>query len=197
VRRRIIGAASLSALILTGCGVATSPSNGLASSSPIPTPTASPTVALVGRWELDRTCQAIVRALKKAGHPELIEQDVGELVEGNVDGQVPADWDPNHPCADALPPTPHSHTFWPDGTFNSYDESDQQVDDGTWLIVDSTTFSIGNSQFSYSIVGDDLMFEPVVPADCTGQCRADLGWMYGVSFPGSAWHRVKSGPHVP
>jgi hypothetical protein len=168
-----------------------------ATPSPTATPSASPRPALVGQWELDRTCQAILTALTKAGHPELIRDRVGELVQGNVDGQVPPNWDPNHPCALALPPTPHSHTFWPNGMFNSYDENGNQVDDGPWAIVDDHTFAIGKSTFTYLIAGDALTFEPVVPADCTGQCKDDLGWMYSVSFPGSTWHRVTSGPHVP
>ena len=168
-----------------------------ANSSPAPTAAASPRPALVGQWELDRTCQAIVAALTKAGHPELIEGGVGELVQGNINGEVPSDWDSKHPCAKALPPTAHSHTLWPNGKFNSYDENGNQVDDGPWAIVDAHTFTIGKSTFSYSIVGDALMFEPIVPAVCSGQCHDDLGWMYSVSFPGSAWHRVTSGPHVP
>src|SRR5690242_10952493 len=106
-----------------------------------PSPTSRP--GLVGRWQLDKTCQLIVTSLTNVGHPELIRQDVGEVVEGNVDGVVPAGWDPKHPCAKPLPPTPHSHTFWPDGSFNSYDDHDNQVDDGPWAIVDGTTFSIG------------------------------------------------------
>jgi hypothetical protein len=97
----------------------------------------------------------------------------------------------------ALPPTPHSHTFWPNGMFNSYDENDNQVDDGPWAIVDDQTMTIGSSTFTYTIAGNALMLEPVTPADCSGQCLDDLGWMYSVSFPGSAWHRVASGPHVP
>jgi hypothetical protein len=139
----------------------------------------------------------MVALLTKAGHPELIRNNVGELVEGNVDGVVPSDWDPEHPCATALPPTPHSHTFWPNGMFNSYDEHGNQVDDGPWAIVDDHTFTISDSTFTYSIAEDALKFEPVVPADCSGNCRDSLWWVYAVSYPGSAWHRVASGPHVP
>src|SRR5258706_10344058 len=84
----------------------------IATSSPAPTAAATARPALVGQWELDRTCQAIVTALTKAGHPELIRGGVGELVLGNINGEVPSDWEPKHACAKALPPTPHSHTFW-------------------------------------------------------------------------------------
>jgi hypothetical protein len=176
---------------------ATSSAAPVATASLPPTTTASPRPALVGQWELDRTCQAIVAALTKAGHPELIRGGVGELVKGNINGVVPSDWDSKHPCATALPPTLHSHTFWPNGMFNSYDEHGNQVDDGPWAIIDDQTFTIGASTFAYLIMGDALLFEPIVPADCRGQCRDDLGWMYSVSFPGSAWHRVTTGPHVP
>jgi hypothetical protein len=203
---------SVAALVVAGC--AASPAAGsppavpaastvaasvspVTTESPTPSASASPRPALVGQWQLDRTCQAIVAALTKAGHPELIRGGVGELVKGNIDGEVPSGWDPKQPCATALPPTPHSHTFWPNGMFNSYDENGNQVDDGPWALVDGQTFTIGESTFKYSIAGDALTFEPVVPADCSGQCREALGWMYSVSFPGSAWLRVTSGSHVP
>ena len=199
---------SLMAVIVAACSAspATAPSTATLPPTPVrsatpslaPTiPTGSPTPALVGQWELDRTCEAIIQALTKAGHPELIKVAAGELVEGNVNGVVPADWDPAHPCANALPPTPHSHTFWPNGMFNSYDENGNQVDDGLWAILDGKTFTIGKSTFAYAIAGNTLRFEPVVPADCSGQCVDDLGWTFSVSIPGSAWHRVLTGPHVP
>jgi len=189
-------AGSPSAILPASPGAA-STAAAAATASSAPTPSASQRSALVGQWELDRTCQAIVDALTKAGHPELIRGAAGELVKGNINGEVPADWDPTHPCATALPPTPHSHTFWPNGMFNSYDENGNQVDDGPWAVIDDHTFTIGKSTFIYSVAGDALTFEPVVPADCSGQCCDDLGWMYAVSYPGSAWHRVTSGPHVP
>jgi hypothetical protein len=210
IRWLVIG--SLATLVVIGC--AATPAAGsppeappvssaassaalMATASAAPSATASPRPALVGQWELDRTCQAIVAALTKAGHPELIRVGVGELVKGNINGEVPSGWDPKQPCSTALPPTPHSHTFWPNGMFNSYDENGNEVDDGPWAIVDDQTFTIGESTFKYAIAGDALTFEPVVPADCSGQCKDALGWTYSVSFPGSAWHRVTSGPHAP
>ena len=81
--------------------------------------------------------------------------------------------------------------------FNSYDEQGQQVDDGSWAVIDDHTMTIGTSTFAYAITDDALRFEPIVPPDCNVACRDALGWMYGVSFPGSTWHRVTSGPHVP
>ena len=178
----------------------TSPA-GLGTASPVVSsvqPQASPVPPLVGQWSLDRTCAAIVDALRAAGHPELIPQDITELVEGVPEnGPLPTTWDPKHPCAEAKPPTEHSHTFWADGTFNSYDEAGRQVDDGTWALVDGGHFRIGEWTFKYAISGDELRFEPVVPSPCTAACQDAIGWLYGVSFPGEPWTRVTTGLHVP
>jgi hypothetical protein len=48
---------------------------------------------------------------------------------------------PSHPCAHAKPPTGHSHTFWAGGTFNSYDENGNRVDDGVYELIDDHTFT--------------------------------------------------------
>ena len=72
---------------------------------------------------------------------------------------------PQIPCADAKPPTEHSHTFWPDGEFNSYDQNGQQVDDGPYKIVNDHTFTIGDrtpTTFHYWIRGDTIMFDVVI-----------------------------------
>ena len=212
--RRVRLALSLLAVLVATCTTspgstssqaptAAVPSSAAATASPppsnrAPTPAATASPALIGQWELDRTCEALVQALTTAGHPEVIRIAAGELVAGNVDGQVPSDWDPDNPCAKALPPTPHSHTFWPNGRFNSYDENGDEVDDDTWAIVDDETITIGGSTFTYAVTADSLRMEPVVPAGpCSGQCQDDLAWMYSVSYPGSTWQRVTSGPHVP
>jgi hypothetical protein len=69
--------------------------------------------------------------------------DVGEFIQGvPVNGSLPATWDPADPCANATPPIEHSHTFWENGSFNSYDQNGQQVDEGSYTIVDDHTFTI-------------------------------------------------------
>jgi hypothetical protein len=206
LQRVKVAGIALVAVTLSGCAAAAPAPSSVTSNAPVPT-SASTTAAtappapgtggsatnpaLVGEWKLDRSCDRIVAALMTVGHPELIKTDVGELIKGNVDGEVPADWDPAHPCANAPPPTPHSHTFWRDGTFNSYDETGQQVDDGTWELVDPTTLSINASKFKFAIIDNNsLSFEPADPATAGW-------WEYAVSYPGSTWTRVMSGPHVP
>jgi hypothetical protein len=141
----------------------------------------------------------IVSALTSANLTDLIALDVPELLKGSVDGALPADYDPAHPCVDALPPTAHSHTFWPNGQFNSYDENGQQVDDGTYTVIDDHTFMIGpTSTFHFSRQGDTITFDVVIPTTCTTQgCRNDLAWAFAVANPGQTWTRVTTGSHVP
>jgi hypothetical protein len=171
----------------------------LAPATLAPTPTLVPTAVpdLVGQWELARTCQALVDGLIEAGHPELItKEELSELVETD-DNDVPIDWDPTHPCAHALPPVAHSHTFWPNGYFNSYMDTGRRVDDGDWTIVDSQTFAIDQWQFHYVVSSDELRMEPIDPEPCDAACDDAIGWMYAVAFPGQAWTRVTEGPNAP
>ena len=144
-------------------------------------------------------CAAIVAALTQAHRTDLIPHDVTELLEGVPEnGTLPKTWNRAHPCANAKPPTAHSHTFWADGTFNSYNENGQQVDDGTYVIVDDHTLRIGDWTFHYLVAADTISFDPVVPRDCTSSpCVDELGWAFSVAFPGQHWTRVTSGPHVP
>ena len=166
-----------------------------ASSSPIAStsPSAAPTTGLAGKWALDRTCAAMVRALTDANRPELIATVVTELVETGFD---PAD-----PCAKALPPIKHSHTFWPDGRFNSYDENEQEVDFGRWELVDDDTARIGDppkAEFDFVVTGDQLSLVPIIADDCTTpECPFVLGWQFAVAFPGETWTRETTGAHVP
>ena len=172
-------------------GPTSPPATFPATSSPSPVPTAS--TALVGKWQLDRTCAALLRAVTEAGHPEFLSFVLEELITGNAD---PAD-----PCANAKPPTNHSHTFWPDGRFNSYDENEGEVDSGRWMLVDDDTMRIGEpspmAEFDFAIQRNSLTLTPVIPADCTGDCLEMAAYEFAVAFPGETWTRETSGPHVP
>jgi hypothetical protein len=154
----------------------------------------------VGKWTLDRTCAAIVRAVTEAKLPQLLPFVLPELVGDN--DAMPSGWDPADPCATALPPTKHSHTFWPDGRFNSYDQNEQQVDRGRWTLMDVDTVKIGDPRprvdFRFSVEGDKLSLTPVIEPGCTtGACLEDLSWQFAVAFPGERWTRERSGPNVP
>src|SRR3954470_9682495 len=151
VQGRLAVAAALS-LSVVACGSpATNPSTGAtpspAAATLIPTPStgpvplASPASGVVGHWTLTRSCESTVAALTRAGLTAFIRTEIEheELVTGMVNGTLPADFDAAHPCAHAKPPLAHSHTFWPDGLFNSYDETGRQVDEGSYVLGDKQT----------------------------------------------------------
>jgi len=210
--KRLAGLLVAAILVIAGCTSKTTASVGVASPSSTSSVSAAPLPALVGQWELKRTCAAIVRALTRAGLPELIPQDIGETLKGvPSDAPLPGGWDPSHPCHDARPPTVHSHTFWADGSFNSYDQHGAEVDAGPYRFLDDNTVHLcSDSNLScakndwvatlhYRIINSDTVgFSVVIPKDCsTKQCQSALGWAFAVSYPGQTWTRVTSGPNVP
>jgi len=172
-----------------------------ATASLAPTTPGSPASALVGKWSLELRCEALADAVSKANRPELLPLVITEVIEGGENGTVPSGWDPAKPCANALPPFKHSHTFWPDGRFNSYDENDAEVDRGKWVRVDDSTVKIGDPPrgiFKWSVTGNELLLTPVPPVDCTtSECIGTLSWQFNVAFPGEPWTRQSTGAHIP
>ena len=201
-------------LVAAACGSqdgsASAPPTG-ARTSRSPSAASPPLPPLVGQWTLNLTCKALVTALREAHAADLIPRTVGEFVPTTSSGELPSDWDPRHPCAHARPPTEHSHTFWADGTFNSYDQDGQQVDEGTYQVVDDHTFVFPPGlTMTYVVQEHGLQLDVVPPKDCTDEhvvthyedgqpvtCRELLAWAYSVAFPGQTWTRVTTGPHVP
>jgi hypothetical protein len=188
--------------VLAACSSTGSSTVG-ASTSPSATSSVSetPRPPLVGQWALKKTCDMIVQALTRAGLENLIPLDVGETFKLPENAPLPSSWDPAHPCEDAKAPTEHSHTFWPDGEFNSYDQYGQEVDNGPYEIVNDHTFVIGGhtpTTFHYRIRGDTIKFDVVVPKDCTTKhCLRVVAWAFSVANPGQEWTRVTSGPNAP
>ena len=147
---------------------------------------------LVGEWERETRCEEIVAALQAAG----LEKWNVEVAAGFVPGAEgpEAVEDPAEPCRDAVP-LRHSHFFTADGQFGSRDQDGNQVDDGTYRIVDEGTFVVSKEfpdiTFHYSIDGDSITFEPAIP-ECSPDCF-EAAWSVSVAFPGHEWRRVESG----
>ena len=100
----------------------------------------------------------------------------------DLDAATPADLaDPANPCADAVP-REHGHFFTEDGEFGSTDFNGDQVDDGSYEIVDDDTVSINGTQFGYAVHGDELTLQPPpVATDCSDfECQ----WSIMVAMPG-------------
>jgi hypothetical protein len=102
--------------------------------------------------------------------------------------------DPEHPCEGAIP-RKHGHYFTEDGLFGSTDDQGDQVDDGTYHVIDEDTIVVekefGNVTFNYRIQDDGtLLLDPAMP-NCTKNGCFVAQWAVAVSWAvclGSPWH---------
>lgn len=184
---RIIGI--LLALVVTsGCAGSPGTEGTETPREPGTTPKLEP---LVGTWERVTRCEELVSALEQFG----LEDWTLEFIAGNgfVPGVTSADQisDPADPCEGAVP-REHSHFFTPEGEFGSLDWNGEQVDDGTYEIIDDQTFVVSKESpdvtFHYTIQHDTITFDPVIP-DCAPVCF-EAAWSVSVAYPGETWDQV-------
>jgi hypothetical protein len=155
---------------------------------------AAPAQKITGRWERVQTCQALLVALKEAHLAALAPGMLAEDWFSNASpSQVARKPDP---CSGTRPRR-HSHFFTADGKFGSVDDNNQQVDDGTYRIIDRDTLRIGRSRFDYRIEGGKtLILRPVITAAAREKARAqpgkfsEAGWQAAVTYMGLPWKRV-------
>ena len=179
------------ALLLTGCSstgdTKAEPAEQSLSPSASSTPSPAASAAIVGEWQRLQKCSELVGNLRKAG----LEKWVFEFVvgDGYIPGTSKADQirDPANPCRGAVARN-HSHYFTADGEFGSRDDKGEQVDDGTYKVVDDDTISIGAVRFNYKISGDSLRLTPEIPA-CRPECW-EAAWSVAVAFQGYDWRRI-------
>jgi hypothetical protein len=94
----------------------------------------------------------------------------------------------------------HAREPYPEGTRTSSPRTaclaratgtGNQVDDGTYEIIDEKAFVIEVSTFHYRIDGNAIIFDPVLPSDCsTKRCREAAGWSLTLALPGTKWKRA-------
>jgi hypothetical protein len=151
-----------------------------------------PVAPIVGRWQQAHTCQELVDALSAQGLAATAPAMVGDYFPDQSYDELAAKDDL---CSGAKPQQ-HSHFFTASGLFGSVDQYGNQVDDGTYVIVDSNTIQIGDGTFDYSIHGGALQLTPRIT---DRQWREALryperfstaGWMVAVSYPGTKWKKV-------
>jgi len=156
--------------------------------TPQPTPTTSatevPVSPLVGEWQRVNSCASFVQAFKEAGlidlAPEWLVGNYFTSMEQIDDADI---------CKGATEVL-HSHFFTANGGFGSRDEKGRQVDDGSYQIVDDRTITFPQEDgglpitVHFSIEGDTLMFEVVVPDPCVGSCRNNTAWALSAFYPG-------------
>jgi hypothetical protein len=149
---------------------------------------------LVGVWHRANSCDALVRALTKAGlHSFVRETLVGAGYFADA-SQISA----SQPCHGARN-VKHSHFFTASGGFGSYDEKGAQVDDGDYKIIAPHTlvFPSHAREFGhkvtvhYRIGNGKLTFSVVVPRRCAGKCRGATAWAISAFYRGAPFTRGK------
>jgi hypothetical protein len=165
---------------------------GVASLSPAYATGSDPTASIVGRWQQSHTCDELVDALNALGLGALAPGVVGDYFPNQTPEELAAKPDI---CSGAVPQL-HSHFFTASGLFGSLDQFQNQVDDGTYVIMDSNTFVIGDATFDYSVRGDILALTPIITDKQRREALrhpfefSTAGWMVAVSYPGIKWNQV-------
>lgn len=203
-RQRTAAAIALAAVFagtLMACGGSnggTSATTDVVNPTTTTTETAGlPVPALIGTWTRVTTCEEAVERQMQAGFADhALDNIPGQFLPDIESTEEIAD--PSHPCVGAVP-SKHSHFFTKDGEFGSLDSRGEQVDEGTFEIVDDHTFVIPyvfddeaiDIKFEYAVTGDSITFEPLLPADCTSDhCREAASWAVSVAYAGLSWQRT-------
>lgn len=141
--------------------------------------------AIVGVWRGEHECAGIASALADAGFDDavVIETLVGNGLVQSADSVVAA-------CEEATI-LEHSHEFTADGQFFSYDQDGNEVDFGTYELIDDDTLVIGapdraDVTFDFTIEGNHLTLEPQLEAGCM---EFECMWAVMVAMPWSGMER--------
>ena len=150
---------------------------------------------LQGRWAQTHTCQQLVTALRKAGLAATAPAAVGDYFPGSTPQQLAKK---TNFCRGAKPQL-HSH-FFTGGSFGSVDQHNQQVDNGTYRIVNANTVDINSGTFHFHVSGGNRL--TLIPVITTRMRRAALAhplkfstavWEVAVAYAGQTWKRVPCG----
>lgn len=135
---------------------------------------------LVGEWIATNECDALVAALEDAG----LEQFAAKMALGMTGERGKAD--PSDPCG-GVQPAEHSHSFSAEGDFNSYDETGQEADFGSYEVTEDGTFTLSRppfeSEIRYEVNGDTATFEVIVPECEDKQCQTEAALAIATFFP--------------
>jgi hypothetical protein len=143
-------------------------------------------------WQGVHDCEGIAEALGAAGFDEAV---IVENIVGN--GLLPGVESPDEvadvttACEEATP-LEHSHEFTAAGQFFSYDQDGEEVDFGTYELVDEDTLSIGapdrpGVEFDFTIEGDHLTLTPQLTSGCL---EFECQWAVMVAMPWSGMDRM-------
>jgi len=197
-----IGALIAFMVATAACGSSGSTSS-VAETSQQPTTSAStvPTGSILGTWRMKYTCEAFVRAYERYGIADQLSSGAMDaLATFGVQGSS-ADQTTSKMCEGAKQ-FQREHYFRPNGYLINY-QGKQIVDDcHCYQLLDNHTFvSLGGPgdavdptdvSLRYTIEGDTLTFDVVVPDQCsTVKCRSGVAFAV-YQYALGPWHRVTS-----
>jgi hypothetical protein len=147
---------------------------------------------LQGRLGLTRKVEHYVRGMDEVGLLPAVESSP-PYVSGETWQQVSEQF-----CKGSMEDwgVVHYHFFDAGGSFGSLNQNEEQVDDGTYTILDAHTFKIGRSKFRYTVRGNTMTIDPVLTGAQREEALAKPGeftdavWMAAVAVPGTSWTRV-------
>jgi len=182
--------------LVVGCGSDDSDTSEAPSPETEATTTAR-AASIVGRWEVLRTCDGMVKALREAGLGKLAPPVVGDY----FPDQNPKQLARKAEVCEGAEPQQHSHFFTDDGQFGSLDQSDEQVDDAPYHVVEEGTVRLstefGEETYRYRIAGaNKLALAPVVPPRAKREALENplefslAAHMAAVAYAGHTWTRV-------
>jgi hypothetical protein len=156
-------------------------------------PTGAATSELIGSWHRSQSCEEMLAAFEAAG----LAESNRDWLQGNFYGgkSGPSEGDP---CAGAQGPYEHDHFFTADGAFGSHDQNGEEVDSGDYELVDNDTVSFpshanefgyqGDILVDYTVSGDVVTFEVVLPETCDKKCANAYAWALS-AFASGPWDR--------
>jgi hypothetical protein len=182
--------------LVVGCG--SDDSNTTQAPSPAAEATGNPGGAsIVGRWEVLRTCDGMVKALREARLQQLAPSVVGDYFPDQSPKQLARKAD----VCEGAKPQQHSHFFTENGQFGSLDQHEQQVDDAPYHILNEGTLRLstefGEETYRYRIAGgNQLTLEPIIPPRAKREALDNplefslAAHMAAVAYAGHNWTRV-------
>ena len=138
------------------------------------------TSPILGTWTRVTSCEAFIEALEDAGLEDHIDEWVVNFWHDDPDAVPSPD-----PCAGEPNEVAFSHFFLADGQRGALDETGEQVDDGTYTLIDDHTLSLQDFRVTFVIEGDTMHFTAVIPPEpCDEDCRDTFAYLISAYYPG-------------
>jgi hypothetical protein len=137
--------------------------------------------SLTGEWRWVRSCDAVVRAFRRAGLADLTIRWLVDARYFSHEDQI----DRSQVC-DGAEETRYVYFFEESGRWGMLDDDDALVDDRAFSVVDEDTIAFDEVRIDYRINDDGMLrFDVVIPQPCDTTCREEHAWAIATFASGS------------